>query len=862
MAFKKITSVDTVPDSPDLLLRELPRRKIPDVLSHQAQILSEYATVVNESDVALQLPTGSGKTLVGLMIAEWRRRKFNERVVYLCPTRQLAHQVANQAEEKYGLSVVKLVGKQANFLPASKTDFKQASKVAITTYSGLFNNNTFFDNVDVILLDDAHAAENYIASHWSLRIERRNENHSVLHQTLCSLLSRYLTPIDITRVKGDWENAADRNWVDMLPLPILCEIKDELTGVLDVHAENSGLQWAWALLRSHLIACNVYLSSQDILIRPLLPPTFSHSPFQNAKHRVYMSATLGNGGDLERLTGRKKIRRLAAPKGWDIQGVGRRFFIFPDMSLSVADSDNLRLELMKRAGRSVVLVPTDVQATKLHEKINDNIGFKTYSAEDIEISKEPFVNDPNAVAIIANRYDGVDFAGNESRLLCIEGLPKGTNSQERFLMSRMGANTLFNERVQTRLVQAIGRCTRSLEDFSAVVVSGEELPDYISDIRRRQYFHPELQAEIWFGVEQSKDMSISSFLENFDLFLANGKEWEDEGNKLILEKRATSIRIPLPAIDDLADAVSWEVDYQTYMWRSDFMAAIGAAERVLGLLRSPELRGYRALWAYLAGSAAHLAAIAGNVGMDQKARQYFESAYKSAPDISWLTKFARRQIPTVVEASEDDTDILTQVECIGSELARLGTLHDRAFAAKEKEILEGLLNPDTFELAQVELGKILGFSSGKIESEGSPDPWWISGQNCVVFEDYVDTTAEGTLCVTKARQASSHPDWMRVNVPLANECQFVVCLVTPALSIRSAALPHSGSLKLWQQDDFQKFAVKALEVIRSLRQSFIEQGDLVWQAEAASTIQEAGIDMASIIKYLTNQPVVGNLKEI
>jgi Rad3-related DNA helicase len=311
MAFKKTTSIDTAPDSPDLLLRLLPRRKIPDVLSHQAQILADYASYSNDSDVALQLPTGSGKTLVGLMIAEWRRRKFGERVVYLCPTIQLVHQVANQAEEKYGLSVVTLVGQQKLFSPSDKTDFKQASKIAITTYSGLFNNNSFFDNADVILLDDAHATENYIASHWSLRVGRKD--YQVLHETLCLLLSRHLDSIDITRLRGVWENVADRNWVDMLPLPIMLEIKAELVEIFDAQTADTDLYWPWALLRSHLDACHIYLSSQDILIRPLLPPTYSHAPFDNARHRIYMSATLGAGGDLERLTGRKNIKRLAAP---------------------------------------------------------------------------------------------------------------------------------------------------------------------------------------------------------------------------------------------------------------------------------------------------------------------------------------------------------------------------------------------------------------------------------------------------------------------------------------------------------------------------------------------------------------------
>src|SRR5208282_1604692 len=147
--------------------------------------------------------------------------------------------------------------------------------------------------------------------------------------------------------------------------------------------------------------------------------------------------------------------------------------------------------------------------------------FPTFSAMDIEESKKPFVAKDKAVAVVANRYDGIDFPGKECRLLFIEGLPKATNLQERFLMVRMGANILFNERIQTRVLQAIGRCTRSLEDYSAVVVSGEEVPDYLADIKRRKYLHPELQAELSFGVEQSKGASAANLAENFGIFLDN-----------------------------------------------------------------------------------------------------------------------------------------------------------------------------------------------------------------------------------------------------------------------------------------------------------------------------------------------------
>ncbi|MHB1272806.1 MAG: DEAD/DEAH box helicase [Rhodanobacter sp.] len=863
MAFKIATSEDSVPDTPDKLFRDLTRRRFPDVLPHQAETMQAYAAEgVTPPDVALQLPTGSGKTLVGLLIAEWRRRKFNERIVYLCPTIQLVHQVVNQAEEKYGLSVGTFVGQQRGYSPASKADFQQATKIAITTYSGLFNTNSYFENADVIVLDDAHAAENYIASFWSLLISRDpEEGNPALHQALCNLFGRYLTPTNLTRLRGTWEDVVDRTWVDMLPTPVLAEIRDELTEILDAHTAGTKLSYPWSLLRGHLDACHVYLTPHNIMIRPLLPPTFSHAPFNAAKQRIYMSATLGAGGDLERLTGRKAIHRIAAPKGWDTQGVGRRFFIFPEMSLSADEAAGLRMQLMRRAGRSVVLVPSTPMANAASKQVTDQIEYPIYRAEDIEDSKDGFVAAPRAVAVVANRYDGVDFSGDECRLLFIEGLPKAMNSQERFLMSRMAANTLFNERIQTRVVQAIGRCTRSLEDYSAVVVTGDNLPDYLADIRRRKFFHPELQAEIDFGVKQSRDTDAQNILENFDIFLANGKAWESV-NRTIVEARRRLQQETLPAIANLTAAVKYEIEYQTALWRSDYLRAVGSAEQALGELTSPDVRGYRALWHYLAGSAAYLGAKAGMAASETRARSHFAEAYKCAPDIPWLAEFARQAAPEALGAEAADLALQRQAERLAAELSRLGSTHERKFASLEKEILEGLGHPTTFEHAQVQLGNLLGFIAGKQESEGSPDPWWISGSNCVVFEDYVNTTSEGSLDVTKARQAASHPNWMTMHIEQAAGCTFFPTLVSPATSIRVAAVPHAKTLHYWALDDFRAWAMTAVATVRELRATFFEEGDLVWQANAATTLKDKEMDLASVAQRLRGNMVVDCLRHV
>lgn len=71
MAFKipKTPAVST--ENPELLFRALRTRKVAGLIAHQADILREYMdNAVSEPDVAFELPIGSGKTLVGLLLGE------------------------------------------------------------------------------------------------------------------------------------------------------------------------------------------------------------------------------------------------------------------------------------------------------------------------------------------------------------------------------------------------------------------------------------------------------------------------------------------------------------------------------------------------------------------------------------------------------------------------------------------------------------------------------------------------------------------------------------------------------------------------------------------------------------------------
>lgn len=860
MAFKKTTATLSAPDSPAKLFQTLTRRKLPDVMTHQRDMLRAYGDqMVDEKDIAIQLPTGSGKTLVGLLIAEWRRRKFKERVVYLCPTRQLVNQTVDQAQNRYGIDVVGFTGSKKNYSAAAKSDYTTGSKVSITTYSSLFNVSPFFTNPDVVIIDDAHAAENYIAKMWSLEIPAGDDDHAALHAAVSDLLRPYLSGQSYARLTGEWKDPSDATWVDKLPSTVLQEIAPALTVILDTYSDASeDVTFRWRLLRDHLASCHIYLASREILIRPLIPPVWTHSPFANAKQRIFMSATLGAGGDLERLTGTASIKRLPAPEGFRSTGVGRRFFIFPGLSLDPADCDELRLTMQELAGRSVVLTPNDAAAMTIRRQVEELAGFEIFSASDIEDSKEDFVNSEKAVAIMAGRFDGIDFPNDECRLLCLDGLPKATNAQERFLMTKMGAMALFNERLQTRVLQAAGRCTRALQDRSAVFVTGHELLEYLADNRNWVHFHPELQAELAFGVEQSKEVETEDLISNFKSFLANGNDWA-EANAEILDNVSNYTQTPYPAMGILADVVAHEVRYSRALWMGDSETAFIEARAITAKLTAPELRGYRALWHYLAGAVAWSMSKSPNDAHQKTAREQFAEAMKAAPGVGWLARLAKAQSTDEAAESEIvDEDAIVQVERLEAMLLAMGTAHDRAFEKKAKRILKNLGKPETFEEGQRELGELLGFVSGNEESDAAPDPWWLGETKGIVFEDHANGCSTTVFGAEKAKQAAMHPDWIKENVPGAGELNMTSVLITPCTKAGIGAKPALRKVRYWSVDDFQKWAKKAIQIVRELKAKLPPHSDLFWKEEAKERLHKEGLTQSTIIAQLD---VAANMME-
>ncbi len=845
MAFKKIVRPTLSVSTPESMLHDIRTKRIEGPLARQADVWREYVdTALELSDVAIRLPTGSGKTLVGIVLGEWRRRKFDERVVYLCPTNQLVHQVVEQARSQYGIDVASFTGTKSDYSLEDQNAYRRKEKIAVTSYSALFNTHPYFDNPDVVILDDAHSAENYIASMYSLVIERRT--HRGLYDSVIALLEENAPEVNLSKAT-EAISLQSYSWMEKLPSASLMRVRELLTTLLDSGTDGTNLYFPWSLLRGHLQACHLYISAGQILLRPLLPPVHTHSPFNNAKQRIYMSATLGNGGDLERITGRPKIHRLKPASMTDEQGIGRRFFVFPEVSLGEPETEKLIESALPIFGRALFITPSDREANERKEKLETLKTYRVFKAAEIELSKQDFTSTENAVAVIANRYDGMDFPHNECRLLILEGLPKASNLQERFLLSKMGCSVLLNDRIQTRIVQAIGRCTRANSDYAAVVVKGNEWLDYLLTHDNAQYLDPEIQAEIDFGERQS-DADASDIVENLRIFKEQSADWVEANNEIV-EFRAEKVKKAPAEMSELEQSVGHEIKYVQAIWRGDYTAAFDCCRNVLATISSPSLKGYRALWNYLAGSSLEFAYLSGQVSEDGS-KEFYTEAMKATIAITWLVDFAKSSGTKLSSMSNQDPNLPSMVEKIEEHLLVLGVKNNKKFNEKYSNILQCLTSTEAkaFERGQVQLGHMLGFDSDNSELRAAPDPWWVIDKNtCIVFEDHTNATSD-TLSVEKARQAFCHDNWIKDNVTgLEDGATIIKVLVTPVTKVAPGGKEHLRDVYLMSPAEFKDFSSGALGVIREVRSSLLREGDLDWRARAMELLETRDLTPSAII---------------
>ena len=796
VAFKKQAPGAPPPADPEQLYRAAfaGRDGAPPALwVHQGDVLRAWHTDHREStDVAIELPTGAGKSLVGGLIGEWRRRTHGERVAYLCPTRQLAQQTAEKLSS-YGIPLVLLTGRAVQWNPADRVRYTNAQAIAVSVYSHVFNSNPALSDAQVLLLDDAHAAEGYVAGPWSLSIDRAD----AAYQDVLSTLTDAFDPLVLARLRTD-NSEGKYNSTSYLASPVgVAAAAGQLEQVLSTAATTSGIdrsaRHALTKLTGHLDRCMVYASYRSLLIRPLIPPTGTHTAFEAAKQRVYMSATLGAGGELERAFGRRTIKRIPTPKGWEKQGTGRRFFCFPqlttDLSRAPDEADAWIKDVLREHGKAVVLTPDTRAADQFRaHRVPDTAPL--FDAAGVEEDLNVFATASQGALVLNNRYDGIDLPDDACRLVIIDGLPARGDLQERFLYGALGALEVLQERIRARIVQGSGRATRNSGDYAAVLVLGNDLTSFVSRQDVQAAMHPEVHAELAFGLDNSLDIDSTEMRENLRAFATQNADWRSV-DEHIRAARDQLDRIDPPGSAELQAAAAAEVAAWLAAWQGEWDRALDQARRVLDALRGGQApQRYAALWNYLAACWA-LRLATGDSALRSTSADYYRAARAAGRGTTWLS-YLESPVDRAIESTAPAADPVdaTAAAAIHNSLPTMG--RPAAFDTQVSAARAGLAGTEAhaYENALAYMGRLAGAepSEGNGSADAAPDATWIfSSVLWVCWEAKSDARADGELGADDVRQAGGHLRYAATQRELPIPSGSVSLLMTPQARVHNAA---------------------------------------------------------------------------
>lgn len=796
MAFTRKPRRGATPVDPEALYRQLaPTNSGPDSLwSHQSDLLRDWhASYRQKQEVALELPTGAGKTLLGGLLAEWLRMSEGKPVAYVCPNNQLAAQAHARLTE-YGVNPVLLTGSARNWDAADRSKFTTGDAVAVSNYHHIFNSNPVLTGAGTLILDDAHAGEQPVAAAWSINVERSEG----AYKALLAVVSDGLDSSVASGLADDLSVRRFHRTVHLVSPVAVAAHANEIEAALDAAVQAGTLHlskgYTLGTLAGHLGHCLIYATHQRFLIRPLISPTGGHAAFNDPDRRIYMSATLGAGGELERAFGRERIDRMPVPRGWDKQGTGRRFFVFPELTTDLS-SDDTRLGpwlsgTIARHERAALITPAGYISTEILDAAKLPADFVVLDGKAVENDMSLFTSEPKAVLDLANRYDGVDLPDDACRLLVVAGLPAQGDLQERFLYEALGAGAVLQERVRSRIVQGVGRATRNAKDHATVVVLGDKLTNFMFQTNVLTALREELQAEIEFGRDQSVNKPLTEVDDNIDLFLAQGQEWRDVEADIVDERDHRTRQDP-PATAELAATASPEVRAIHQWWDGDLDGALTHATNVLDELRkNPKATRYAALWNYLAASWARTLAEqtgdpSGTYALSADA--YMEAAREAGRGTAWLSRLAHgaERIPHAHEYDDlDQFAAKNLIPLVRGWTAKNQTEMDQAKAA----LAQPAAKP--YESALKVLGTYLGasesFDAGG--AQAAPDSTWIFGDKLwVCWEAKSEAAATSEISTRYVREANSHLDFVKGKRSEAIPVGSVTCFATPQRRIDNNA---------------------------------------------------------------------------
>lgn len=534
----------------------------------QRKILeSWYVNKSKDRDNIIKLHTGEGKTLIGLLILQSKINSSNQSCLYVCPNKYLAKQVMEDAS-KFGIPYC--VIDDSNRLP---DDFLSAQKILVTHVQKLFNGRTIFGTgtkstpVNSIVIDDSQACIDSIKNSFTIRVDK---NHA-LYKSMVNIFS------DDLRAQGEGsfleiEQGMGRN--TLLPIPYWAWIdkKEQVSLEIIKNSEDKAVLYVWPIIKDEIHNCQAFISGEYLEISPVVSFVEKFGTFSSAQHRFLMSATTQD--DSFFIKGLSfDINAVKKPLvNEDLLWSGEKMILIPSLIDESLDREKIIHWALKewdsRMFGRVCLAPSFANKSQ-YERIGAVVAKSETIFNNVDRLKK---SDFTKAIVFANRYDGIDLPDNACRLLIIDSKPYSETLTERYEEDCRPSSDVINVKIAQKVEQGLGRSVRGEKDYSAIVIVGGDLVQFIKSPLTKNYFSDQTQMQIEIGSKivgfAKEEIEDGGSADKIFLDLINKCLKRDEGWKEYYSQSMDGINQSVKK-DKLYDLISLEKKAEDFYLKND-----------------------------------------------------------------------------------------------------------------------------------------------------------------------------------------------------------------------------------------------------------------------------------------------------
>jgi replicative superfamily II helicase len=824
------------PIEPIEIFRRLPKPAgINDLYTSQAEVLQTWFDKRVARDVILKLHTGGGKTLVGLLMAQSTLNETSEPVLYLTPNQQLVTQTLAKAKAHGIPAVPYKTGQPLN------DDFVNAKAVMVATYKALFNGRSKFGvrglsqprKVAAVILDDAHVAFSVVRDSFTLQVDSSKERER--YESLAGLFRRAFK--DVGRL-GTFDDVVEGSDFAILEVPYWAwhEQLDAVREQLKADAETYAL--VWPLLRDQLHLCHALISRSSFTITSILPLVNAFPTFAEAPRRIYMSATIADDSEIIRTFDADPEAIPAALTSRSLAGVSERMILIPDLmpfKFKVRESVGALLDwaATKRKVGAVVLTPSDKAAAEWASTATVAKG--STAVESLVAALQ--AGKTFGPAVFANRYDGIDLAGDSCRLLVMEALPTGSSDYERFRAGALYGGTTITRMLAQRIEQGIGRGARGAGDYCVVLLVGADLAAWVAKDANFRFLTNATRAQLEMGADVSKEVqNLKDLARTIERSFNRDDGWVQYHAETLAELVDEDVADPLPVSQATAERKAFDLWHDGYHDK-----AIAKIEKSLAELKTldPQTRGWMEQTA---------ARIASNWGHIDRAEDLQRQAY--AHNRNMLRPQVLPPYRPLAVPGKREQAIVGQI----SEY-RLR----RGFLQRFEEVVAHLhhgSSANQFEQALADLGVMIGLAAERrdVHGEGPDVLWLLPSKVGIVIEAKSRKKERTALTKEEHGQLLVAAEWFAKNYPT-----YTVVRVSVHPKNRATKAAVAGASHALTYEKLAALVADSRVLLTHLCESQLSAADLV--TECGGLLSQSPVGASRLVdSYLSpfqDQPLDG-----